>query len=165
VLKLKAGQEPYVKDLKHIIPDQWGASLLYNSSLVRKSCASLLDGVYGAKIISIVLQVNIHANVLSENNFMEHSLSACASIFKPLPVTSIGGSVNEQILNQASPHSTRPLGKLPSIKPYRDTFSPFPEPDFPQGSIPPDHHLIGNTYATWGRTQLYDYFNDALGYS
>jgi hypothetical protein len=52
--------------------------------------------------------------------------------------------------------------KLLSIKRYQGTFSPFPEPDFPQGSMTPDHHLIGITYAT---AQLYDYFNDALGYS
>jgi hypothetical protein len=36
----------------------------------------------------------------------------------------------------------------------------LPEPDFPQGSMTPDHHLIGITYATWGGTRLHDYFND-----
>jgi hypothetical protein len=98
------------------------------------------------------LQENIHANGVFEDILFKHLLVACASIFKPLSVTSIGGSVIEQIAS--FPASKASVGKLPSIKRYQGTFSPFPEPDFPQGSMTPDHHLIGITYATRGGGEL-----------
>jgi hypothetical protein len=60
----------------------------------------LLAACMVLQIPSLVLQENIYANVFFENILIEHLLAGCASMFKPLPVTSIGGSVNEQIPGQ-----------------------------------------------------------------
>jgi hypothetical protein len=48
-----------------------------------------------------------------------------------------------------SPASFPALGAAALQAVPRQVF-PFPEPDFLQVSMTPDHHLIGNTYATWG---------------
>jgi hypothetical protein len=100
---------------------------------VRKSCASLLDGVYGAKIISIVVQDTIYANLSPETKFIEHSLSACASMLKSLPVTSIGGSVDEQIPSRL-PRGKASVWGLPPFKQYQGKFStgPFSQDDVNQ---------------------------------
>jgi hypothetical protein len=78
--------------------------------------------VHDAANILFSFAKDIHANEFFENILCEHLMPACASIFKPLPVTSIGGSVNEQIAS--FPASEASVGKLPSIKRYQGTFSP-----------------------------------------
>jgi hypothetical protein len=54
------------------------------------------------QIHSFRLQENVHANGFFENILCEHLLAACASTFRPFAVTSIGGSVDEQIPSQLS---------------------------------------------------------------
>jgi hypothetical protein len=95
-----------------------------------ESCATLIGGVYGATDFSLVLQENIPATEGSKTFSLSIYRQLAQACSKPLPIQS------QTDPQPATPHS------------YQSVFSPFPQPDFSQSSIAPDHYLIRTTYVT-----------------
>jgi hypothetical protein len=110
------------------------------------------------QIFSLVVQTKkVHANGFFDNTLVERLLTGCASMFRPFPVTSIGGSVNEQIPSQ-----------LPRVRSLHVSFLrrhsqavPFPQAKFPKklyGTRSPSNRDNGRVATE--ETQLPNRLND-----